>query len=1017
MKYVLVSFCNIPTITTSPLFLLQIPEEETKQISYAPVSLGCPEPATTATGLTCANGKIFILFALDGNRFHVAVLQEDNLFPLFYQEMPEVKDGHSILAVDQCLYIVSTGTDEVISYNIKEKSLENPNVIWRASKTRKDTHHINSIVEKNGEILVSAFGPKSGHLWSTASNGYIFNISSNSLIMDGIHHPHSLSVKNDKIFYSDSQRNAFCVQDQTTALFELDGYTRGVSWLSDDLVWLATSIGRRVSKSTGLVGNAADPGELAGECSLLLGDISERKIVKKIDLSWFGPEIYDVLVLETNQANLLLLSNASQLRERHAVQSLKTQLSKQDAQVQILTAQVQELTPQVQTLTAQIHEITNSRTWMLMRTLQNIRLRLIPSDNNLMYRLGKGFFSLVGHLVRMYENRGYLPLIRNSYYFDADWYRKQNPDITTRGDLARHYLLYGGYEGRDPGPNFSSRWYLQTYPDVQIAGTNPLVHYLLHGQREKRLRHSGDSLSPLFTKPPSQQLWGIMSTPHTLFVAHLIAEPLQKYGCQVEIITSLPENFDLDIYIVLAAQMFDRLPPPEKRIAFQLEQSVSSRWFTKKYMSILKESLFILEYSLDNIEFLAQHGLKYPQVYYLPIGSSRNMYQPVEKKFDILFYGDYKSSPRRQKMLNALSEHFNVKVVTEVFGSDMRELIRQSKLIVNLHYYQDALLELPRIHECLSLGVPVISESSHDQNNYPELAGAVRFFQEGSISEMIQAAKEILGNPPSPEDLRTLVEKSSRRFEFMFERFLLGIECIHPDNLSSNFFLQEMAEEVVLSLPETIERRRRFQQLGIKVGIFDGIRKSPGWVGCALSYAYLARNALNTGVTRLTVMEDDVVLPRDFENKLKVIYEYLDKQAGEWDIFSGLVADIHAETQVLKTEMFKGICFVTINKVTSMVFNIYNERALHLLSSWDTTNFDVYQNTIDRFLERQEDLRVIVTLPFLVGHDDMATSTLWNFSNRRYNKMINESQNVLKNKVQSYQTELVHKSEEKSIEK
>ncbi|MGB6087414.1 glycosyltransferase family 2 protein, partial [Parvibaculum sp.] len=40
---------------------------------------------------------------------------------------------------------------------------------------------------------------------------------------------------------------------------------------------------------------------------------------------------------------------------------------------------------------------------------------------------------------------------------------------------------------RDPGPSFSTSWYLDKYRDVKRAGMNPLVHYLRYGQKEGRL--------------------------------------------------------------------------------------------------------------------------------------------------------------------------------------------------------------------------------------------------------------------------------------------------------------------------------------------------------------------------------------------------------------------------------------------------------------------------------------------------------------------------------------------------
>ena len=53
-------------------------------------------------------------------------------------------------------------------------------------------------------------------------------------------------------------------------------------------------------------------------------------------------------------------------------------------------------------------------------------------------------------------------------------------------DAAFHYLTYGGREGRDPGPFFSTREYLVKFPDVAVSRLNPLVHYEIYGRREMR---------------------------------------------------------------------------------------------------------------------------------------------------------------------------------------------------------------------------------------------------------------------------------------------------------------------------------------------------------------------------------------------------------------------------------------------------------------------------------------------------------------------------------------------------
>ena len=78
-------------------------------------------------------------------------------------------------------------------------------------------------------------------------------------------------------------------------------------------------------------------------------------------------------------------------------------------------------------------------------------------------------------------------LIRASGLFDEAWYLSKNPDVAeAKADPVRHYLRYGGIEGRYPSLDFSSTFYLDTYADVKRAGINPLIHYLKYGKAEGR---------------------------------------------------------------------------------------------------------------------------------------------------------------------------------------------------------------------------------------------------------------------------------------------------------------------------------------------------------------------------------------------------------------------------------------------------------------------------------------------------------------------------------------------------
>jgi len=121
---------------------------------------------------------------------------------------------------------------------------------------------------------------------------------------------------------------------------------------------------------------------------------------------------------------------------------------------------------------------------------RRLRLNLIP-PNSLRSRVARQLLNyIVWPLVKVFKKQNTesdLTLIKASDQFDAAWYLAHNPDVANaRVDPVSHYLRHGGFEGRDPGPNFSSQGYLDTYKDVKQAGINPLLHYLRNGKQEGR---------------------------------------------------------------------------------------------------------------------------------------------------------------------------------------------------------------------------------------------------------------------------------------------------------------------------------------------------------------------------------------------------------------------------------------------------------------------------------------------------------------------------------------------------
>ncbi len=245
----------------------------------------------------------------------------------------------------------------------------------------------------------------------------------------------------------------------------------------------------------------------------------------------------------------------------------------------------------------------------------------------------------------------------------------------------------------------------------------------------------------------------IVTTRATTFVAHALQTHASALGFAVRIDHEMPEDFPEDLYLVICPQMFSRLPPREKRIVFQMEQSVHPRWFTPDYLNILYNSVAVFDYSFQNIQFLIQQGIPAHMIFHVPLSPvphypgadfSRALSDSERADTcDVLFYGDWKNK-RRQAFLKVLSEHFDVRAERSLYGQDLWRAMAQAKVVVNIHYYENALLESTRICECLSLGSRVVSETATDQGQHADWEDLVVFTPINDVQAMVKAIHQCL---------------------------------------------------------------------------------------------------------------------------------------------------------------------------------------------------------------------------------------------------------------------------------
>ena len=498
----------------------------------------------------------------------------------------------------------------------------------------------------------------------------------------------------------------------------------------------------------------------------------------------------------------------------------------------------------------------------------------------------------------------------------------------------------------------------------------------------------------------------ILTSPHCMYIAETLKTKLKEIDIDSDIITEEPgDGYGTNLHIVICANYFSSLP--KNYIIYQLEQK-NSNWFTKEYIQKLNNSIAIFDYSLQNIAFLRNKISLPNKIYYMPLSYTNKPLDCKNQQYDVLFYGD-SSSTRRKNILNALSEKFQVKIINNLFGDELKKELAKAKIIINIHYYENALLETTRLCEALTYSnAIIISEKTEDMNEYPELMKTVDFVELDDLKELEEKISFYLNKNEHTERLQEIVKfkQLPTIFNYYFYRFWLAHDIITFDKFyelaGQSLTLQD--DFWCLSLPESRSRRESFDKDNkYNIRYFPALRNKIGWIGCGMSYKFMLRKAKEMNLPLVQICEDDVQFPKDFTNKLNRIKTYLTINNEKWDVFSGLIADVSNDTEINKIDMSEYGEYIYIDRLTSTVFNIYNNSFFGALEDWDPSNRDT-SNTIDRYIENKCITSVVTTYPFLVNQKEELNSTLWGTdrSNNVYTDMIERSKQRLKEKIAFY---------------
>jgi|HubBroStandDraft_1064217.scaffolds.fasta_scaffold02267_3 hypothetical protein len=294
---ILVSFCNVKSRTTPRLAVFD-PLDETLSPLCLPESL----PANMGvTGLTADECYIYVATQVGQKENCGFLLTFDRRdFTLFSAySFRQAKDVHSLCWYSNRVMVVSSGTDEIVELAISAGEVRAETVYWRLGPEGacRDHHHLSGICAAAEGLIVCGFGKKRAELWSSATDGFLFDLNSGSRIVSDLHQPHSVTRSSSSIVYCESRKMAIrrCYGTESQLL---PGYTRGMCQ-SGSHIFVATSVERTQSRSTGeLFENVAESGSPCGEITVSRLNPDTLTILRSTAFGTEGEEVYDLLPID-----------------------------------------------------------------------------------------------------------------------------------------------------------------------------------------------------------------------------------------------------------------------------------------------------------------------------------------------------------------------------------------------------------------------------------------------------------------------------------------------------------------------------------------------------------------------------------------------------------------------------------------------------------------------------------------------------------------------------------------------
>ncbi|MDD3506735.1 MAG: DUF4915 domain-containing protein, partial [Sulfurimonas sp.] len=178
------------------------------------------------TGLCYFNNKLIRSIQHADFAEFLVYNDDDSYISIIHREL---RDIHDLLVFNDLLYVVSTGTNEVVALDASYK-------IQKRYKFdgEGDAWHLNCLVLINDRVCVSAFCNFKEHYnykGKTLNSGFLVDIESEMILIDKLSQPHSPKFDGEHLYICDSEKKSlkkFDVKNNLINEITFGSYTRGI---------------------------------------------------------------------------------------------------------------------------------------------------------------------------------------------------------------------------------------------------------------------------------------------------------------------------------------------------------------------------------------------------------------------------------------------------------------------------------------------------------------------------------------------------------------------------------------------------------------------------------------------------------------------------------------------------------------------------------------------------------------------------------------------------------------------